>query len=151
MGKTTLTLMVGLPRSGKTTWIEENKTDEVIIEQDWIRTNVFGHQFHNAAEPFLKATVTAMIRVLLAQGKDVILDATCLTKSIRHIYTIIAGEYKADVRLVWLNTHLDECCDRNELSPEGQQIPRDLLRAMNVRLEKPMPHEYNELIKVGDK
>jgi len=150
MAKTTLTLMVGLPRSGKSTWIKENKTDEIVIEQDWIRTNVFGHQFHGPAEPFLFAVVSAMIRTLINQGKDVILDATCLTKDIRNRYIRIAEESNSNIKIVWLCTHIDTCCDRNESSPKGQQVPRDLLRAMNIRLEKPMKHEYNELVIVEE-
>jgi len=151
MSKATLTLMLGFPRSGKTTWIMENKTDEIIIEQDWIRTNIFGHQFHTAAEPFLLAVVTATIRLLLAQGKDVILDSTGMTKDIRSRYTALAKEQKAKIRYVWVKTSMDTCCKRNEVSPEGHKIYRDTLRAMAIRLERPMVHEYDELIEVEEK
>ena len=48
-----LTMMCGLPRSGKSTWIKKNKEDDVIVSPDQIRLKVFGVQFYSEVEQFV--------------------------------------------------------------------------------------------------
>jgi predicted kinase len=72
-----LIMMVGIPGSGKTSWIAENKPENaVIISPDDIRKELSGNisdQTQNAKVWFLAKERT--IEALKA-GKDVILDAT---------------------------------------------------------------------------
>ena len=55
-GKTTkssLIILCGLPRSGKSTYARKNSKNAVIVCPDRIRKVIFGHQFHKEAEDFI--------------------------------------------------------------------------------------------------
>lgn len=81
--KPVLVLMVGLPRSGKST--EARKISATngwpIVNPDSIRLAMHGRQFVPEAEPFVWAVAKTMVRSLFLAGHDrVILDATNTTR-----------------------------------------------------------------------
>lgn len=83
-------LMVGLPRSGKTTWAKEYvKTNPsfVIVSPDTIRFALHGNRFIAEAEEFVWAIHYTMIKTLLLQGYDIIVDATNTTDKRRKPYS----------------------------------------------------------------
>ena len=126
-----LTVMCGFARSGKSTWIEENKKEtDVVICPDEIRKEIFGHQFYRPAEGFVWAFAKSMVRILFKQNKDVIIDATNLTEASRKVWYDIASEYDIDVRVIWITTSIEECKKRSKLSREGDVVPDDVLDKM---------------------
>ena len=73
-----LIITVGLPRSGKTTWAQEQKLP--IVSPDAIRLAIHGKIFIADAEPFVWATAYVMTRSLFIAGcPSVIIDATNTT------------------------------------------------------------------------
>jgi predicted kinase len=132
-----LTLMCGPARSGKSTWIKENAKDDVIVCPDRIRKLIFGHQFHRDAEDFVWAYAKGMAKLILEQGKNVLIDATNLNYSTREQWYRIALDYKANIRVVWVKTSLKECKERNRKSPEGERLPEDVLERMAIMFENP--------------
>ena len=102
----TLTVLCGIPRSGKSTWINNNKEDAIIVSLDEIRKEIFGHQFHAPANPFVFAISGAMASLLLKQGKNVIVDATHITHQLRASWYPIIKTYNCHTRLVWI--YIDE-------------------------------------------
>ena len=106
-------LMMGLPASGKSTWIKQNGKKYVVVELDWIRRDVFGHQFHRNAEPFIIGIAKSMVRMLLEQGKDIILDSTCLPEFIRSEWIKLGMEYDAKITVVHINTDPRICIKRD--------------------------------------
>jgi len=150
-----LTIMCGLPRSGKSTWVEKNKKDEIVVSPDDIRRTIFGHQYHDGAELFVWAFVEGMVRMLLEQGKDVIVDATNSTKSRRVRWIIMARSFDIKMRTIWIQTPLLECLKRNEKSPEDHKVPEDMIRRMDENFVPPFAQQaaygkkyHSELIKV---
>jgi predicted kinase len=144
--------MCGLARCGKSTWIEKNKGDAVVVCPDEVRAKIFGHQFHRPAEPFVWAVVKSMVRMLLDQDKNVILDATNLTDSSRRVWLDMADEYGTTVRVVWIQTPLEECKRRSRSSVEGNIVPDEVLDRMEETFEPPWYPDvelvvisYNEL------
>ena len=78
----TLTVTVGLPRCGKSTWA--NKQGAPIVNPDSIRLALHGQPFISLAEPFVWAIAKVMVRALFLAGHDrVILDATNITRKRR--------------------------------------------------------------------
>lgn len=132
-----LTLMAGLARSGKSTWIKKNAKDDVVVCPDRIRKLIFGHQFHRDAEDFVWAYAKGMAKLILEQGKNVLIDATNLNYSTREQWYRIALDYKANIRVVWVKTSLKECKERNRKSPEGERLPEDVLERMATMFENP--------------
>jgi predicted kinase len=71
----TLMMTVGLPRSGKSTWV--HRQDDPIVNPDAIRLALHGHEFIGLAEELVWAIAKLMVRALFIAGHDtVILDAT---------------------------------------------------------------------------
>ena len=75
----TVTLMVSLPRGGKSTWIKNNVKNQVVVCPDIIRKLIFGQRFHKNSEDFVWAYAKGMAKLLLEQGKSIVIDATNLT------------------------------------------------------------------------
>ena len=154
-----LTIMCGWPRSGKSTWIEKNKdfVNDIIVSPDEIRKVIFGHQFHQNAEPFIWAFAEGMTRMLLEQGKNVIVDATSLTYSGRVRWIIIARNYDVKLRIIWIRTSLEECLKRNKKCSKDKQVPEDVLKRMPLTFEEPYAQQSSggekyciELIKIDE-
>lgn len=75
-----LHILVGLPRSGKSTYAKEKIKNVPIVNPDSVRLALHGHDFIPLAEPMVWASVKLMIRALFIAGHDeVILDATNIT------------------------------------------------------------------------
>ena len=141
MSAVVLIMMVGFPRSGKSTWIRDNKNNELVIEPDWIRRNILGHQFHKPAEPIIWLIADSFIRVCLAQDRSVILDGTNLHPFVRMKYIELAKESNVDVGCVWVQTPIEVCVERNKVSEEGQKLPEDALIGKAETFEKPTMEE----------
>lgn len=156
MKKPTLTIMCGIPRCGKSSWIRKNKGDACIVSPDEIRKEMFGHQFHGPANRFVFGIAEGMTTLLLKQGKDVIIDATNITVASRSAWRGIANVENAEVRVVWVRACKDDmanfraCLERNELSEEGKKLPMDALLRMATFFESPDPkfESWYTLIKV---
>jgi len=145
----TLTIMTGLPRSGKSTWIKNNKKDAIVVSPDEIRKEVFGHQFYAPANPFVFALCGAMTSLLIKQGKDVIVDATHITHELRFSWYPVIKQYNCNTRLVhvYINEDMDKnllkVMERNKASPENEKIPEDVLRRFAMNFEPLDDRDYS--------
>ena len=78
--KPTLTLLVGVPGSGKTTWANKNhKENEVVLSSDLIRKELFNDETNQENNKLVFTTLYNRARRLLKSGKSVIIDATNVT------------------------------------------------------------------------
>ena len=77
-----LIMTIGLPRSGKSTWANEQSLP--VVNPDSIRLALHGQPFIGIAEPFVWAIAKVMVRALFLSGHEiVILDATNTTNARR--------------------------------------------------------------------
>ena len=78
----TLTMMVGLPRSGKST--TARTLGAPIVNPDAVRLALHGQAFYSNAEPMVWAVCKLMVAALFEAGHDrVVLDATNGTRKRR--------------------------------------------------------------------
>ena len=139
-----LTLMCGIPRCGKSSWINKNKRDNIIVCPDTIRKEIFGHQFHQPANKFVFAIAEAMVSLLLKQQKNVIVDATHMTKTLRASWYPVTKELsyvKTDIVWVYADKdpqkNLEICIERSRKSVADEIVPYDVLCRMANQFEPP--------------
>lgn len=70
-----LILMVGLPRSGKSTWAR--KQNHPIVCKDAIRLALHGQRFLPEAEEFVDALATYMVKSLFLAGHETVIVDEC--------------------------------------------------------------------------
>ena len=108
---TKLILMVGLPRSGKSTIAKQlsEKTGYPIVNPDAVRLAVYGHRFWGPGERQVWATVYTMINALFNAGhSSIILDATNLNKEKRTDWLKVADR----LEYVVVDTDVTTCHQR---------------------------------------
>lgn len=109
---------VGLPRSGKTTWAQSQAWP--IVCPDAVRLAIHGQRFVGQAEPFVWATVKAMVSALFLAGhKIVILDATNNNRKRRAEW--MRGEWATFFKMI--DTPADVCIERAKVEGDDQIIP----------------------------
>ena len=114
-----LTLTVGLPRSGKTTWVLRH-TNSPIVSPDAVRLALHGQRFAAPAEEFVWACCRVMVRALFLAGHNhVIVDATNVTEKRRREWE--SPEWK--VELEHLFTPAAECIRRARAESDADIIP----------------------------
>lgn len=151
----TLTMLIGLPGSGKSTFYNKHldlpydDPATILVSLDTFRMNVLGHEFHRPSEPIVHAWAKQTTRYLLSLGYDVVLDATHLTKSVRRPYILMAKEFNAKVVVYELQLSLEECLKRN--AKRDRVVPEEVIVNMAASYQQPSPDEgIDELIYVID-
>jgi predicted kinase len=112
-----LTITIGLPCSGKSTWGEQVRSrfpDRVrIVNRDDIRAAI-GARFEDGDEGVVKQIRDFMIDKLLVLGYDVICTDTNLSPKVRRHLANLAKHRKADVSEVsFMDVPLVTCLARN--------------------------------------
>lgn len=107
MPKILLICLIGLPRSGKTTWA--GKQGYPIVCPDAIRLALHGQRYDSLAEPFVWAIAKCMVRALFLAGhKKVIVDDTNGSRKRRDFWQDDAWDTVFHV----IGTSKDECIRR---------------------------------------
>jgi predicted kinase len=135
-----ITLMIGLPRSGKSTWIEQNKTNEAIISADDLRYIVYNQRFWSDGEPMMWSIRTMMLKYLMQQGMDIIIDETNSTIARRKAIIDMAKENGYTIiGNVLEKAWVDECVER--AMNEGQTDLIPIINRMAYQFEAPRLEE----------
>lgn len=149
-----VTMMIGLPGSGKSTWCrdlyDEGDGFNVYINRDTIRQEVFGVEFDSSQEPKVKAVAIETYRNALQDGLNVILDNTNLSKHSRAEWIKIAKEYGADITAVFMNLDYKQAAARQE--NRERKVSVDVIRRMYLDLDPPSKDEgFSDIITVNVK
>lgn len=125
-------LLIGLPRSGKTTWAK--KQNLPIVNPDSVRLALHGHRFISIAEPFVWAISYLMARALILAGhNEIVIDATNLTQERRYEWE---RRFKdARIEYVHISTSKEECIMRAIKENDLEIIP--IIKKMAAGIEIP--------------
>lgn len=126
-----LILMVGLPRSGKTTraLMLSEALKAPIVNPDSVRLAIHGQAFVPTAEPFVWATAKTMVMALFLAGhEDVIVDVCNNTKKRRDEWKYVAKDFEAlhgtKIEIVFetVDTPAEVCRQRASASEETARL-----------------------------
>jgi len=137
-----VTVMSGLPGSGKSRWVAEHAEGQPVIELDAIRRELrIGPE-----EPQGKVIDVARGRARehLRQGRSFVWDATNLGRTLRKAVVGTCLDYRARVRLVYVEAPASALFRRNRERPHP--VPENVLHRMLRRWEPPDRTEAHELV-----
>lgn len=118
----TLIATVGLPRAGKSTWIDKihDRHGWPVVEVDAFRHAIHGTHYNKQAEPLVWNHVRISIRALFGGHHDVvILDSTMITEERRSEFS----DESFDVAFKEFHTSVDTCVERAEMTDQEYLIP----------------------------
>ena len=134
--KSEMIVLMGLPACGKNTWIAKNKKSHVVVELDWLRREIFGHQFHLQAEPYILATAKTIVAMLVSQGKDIIINSTGLLAQFRNEWVNMTNKGNYTTKIVFIDTPVKKCYARNS-KRITDKVPEEVIERMEAILQRP--------------
>ena len=148
-----LTILVGLPGSGKSTWREKNITSEEVISSDDIIEKYCQEDGITYNEGFSKYAKIANNEIkekakkALEQNKDIIWDQTNLSKKSRKLKINMAKKYGYKVVCVVFEVEDSILYTRLKNRP-GKEIPDYVIKNMMGNYQFPTKDEKIDQIKV---
>lgn len=103
----TLTLLMGLPASGKSTYAREH-AEGTVLHMDDIRHAVTGsYRINKVTRPLYYKVCQDAVKHFLQYGLDVVLDGNLLSKQARSPYISLAKQAGARVHVIWFDPPMD--------------------------------------------
>jgi len=150
LGNGTLTLMVGIPGSGKST-VARSLSD--ISGAEICSTDDFWYQDDPTVYTFDVKRLGEAHRwnqqraaSFMAAGQDVIIDNTNLDDYAKQPYYALANIYNFDVVIVTVDTPVNICIARQYERPADRRVPTDVIFKMHSKLKgygEYAPAEYD--------
>ncbi len=129
----TVTLMSGLPGSGKDTWLAEHRPDLPVVSLDDIRTTLDVEPTGDQGEVIQAARERC--REHLRAGRDFAFNATNTIRQTRKRWIDLFANYGARVEVVYLEPPLARIYQQNE--QRSKRVPRHVIDRLVSRLEPP--------------
>ena len=154
-------LVCGLPASGKSHFSRRffNRDNRKRVNRKEIRRNLhqmteFGQEwkeefFDNSDEGLVKHVERRILEHLLHSGQRVLVDNTSVSVASRKSYLALARQMRKSIGIVFLNTPLKLCIQRN--SQRTQHVPDVIIANLSAAVELPRPEEgFDELLIINE-
>jgi len=141
-----LTVLCGLPASGKTTWRKANADGSDVICLDEIREELSGDASCQRFNENVMMVAVGRAKDALADERDLIVDATNLTREYRAKWIELAEEHDQPARCVYFPISVEVALERNE--GRERRVPKYAMERMAHRLQRPEVEEGFEGIEV---
>lgn len=138
----TVTMMSGLPGSGKDTWLSRQRSDLPMVSLDNLRGELDVGPTDNQGEVIQLARECC--RELLRSKTDFAFNATHLLKQTRQRWIDLFGDYHARVELVYLEPPLPVILDRARR--RQRSVPEQVIRELVDKSEPPTWTECHQLL-----
>ena len=138
MERQRIIVMVGLPGSGKTTWLEQRGV--TALSSDWLRYLLTDDMTNQAIHARVFQSMRYLLRHRLAIGRpESYVDATHLTPDERRPYIQIGRWYGCDVEAVFFDVPPEVCRERNRA--RNRVVPEEAMEMMAAKLKAPEMRE----------
>lgn len=136
-----LALMVGVSGSGKSTYANGLKTsiNATIVEPDAIRLELTGNASDQSQNDKVFSLAFKRAGDLLAQGKNVVIDATSVDKWSRSKWIDIGKKNNAEIRAYVITTPIELAKKRN--LGRDRVVPDNVIDRQQSRLQLPTSSE----------
>jgi predicted kinase len=131
----TMTVMSGLPGSGKDTWVARHRGDRPVVSLDEIRLEI-GVSPHDRQEPVVQLARERAHR-LLADGRDFIWNATTLGRRHRESLRQLAAQYDARIEMVYIDAPPSLLFPRNRGRVQHAVVPDPVIWRMTQIWQPP--------------
>jgi predicted kinase len=141
----TVTVLSGLPASGKTYWREQHPEYGPAICLDDIRAELVrehGRRAHGRATAIAYQRARAQLR----EGRDFVWDSTNISRAVRSRILSLAADYNARTRIVALEVSPAVLEARNAARDIHDRVPADGIASMLSRWEFPDLTEAHEIV-----
>ena len=142
----TVTMLSGLPGSGKDTWIQRN-SDAPSISLDAIRRELKVDP--QGDQGLVVQTATERCRELLRAKKSFVFNATNLLWQTRARWLNLFHDYGAKLEIVYVEPQLERILLQNRKRKEAA-VPEKVIRNLATRIEPPTFWEAHEVQYVTD-
>ncbi len=128
-----LTLMCGLPASGKDTWVAAQGSGREVVSLDRLRAEMGVDPDDRQGR--VVAAAREQAKSALRAGRPLIWNATNLSRQIRGQLIELAASYRAGIRIVYVETGPEEAMRRNRA--RVRPVPEAAIGRMLERWEAP--------------
>ena len=129
-------VLCGLPGSGKNYWIERNWSASV-IELDAIRRQHKIKWDDKGAQGFVMQEAKELLKVNLRKKQDVLWNGTNMTEQQRATIIDIALEYRAKIKIVYIDCSIPDAIKRNREREEDKQVKSSVIEKYARKMEIP--------------
>lgn len=136
-----VTVMSGLPASGKDTWIKRNAGERPMVSLDELRAEMGVHPAADQAR--VVDAAKEMARENLRARRDFIWNATNSTRFVRDGLVRFLADYQARIRIVYCEAGIEEVKRRN--GKRKEPVPVEVLERLWGKLEVPTELEVHEV------
>jgi predicted kinase len=147
------TILVGVPASGKSTWVQENMSENKwVVSTDNIIESLatrYGFTYNEIFKETIRFADMVMVKHMIMNaeiGYDLIIDRTNLSEKSRRQYITKLKKYGYTFDAVDFETPEKEEWNRRLNSREGKTIPAEVLKKMQDSYEIPLHSEGFENI-----
>ena len=141
----TVTLMSGLPGSGKDTWLSRNRADHPIVSLDDIRGELDVDPTDNQGR--VAQLARERCRELLRAGASFAFNATNTMRQTRGRWLDLFADYNARIEIVYLEPAIDALLRQNKA--RNRSVPESVIRRLAERCEPPTWMECHSLVMQG--
>lgn len=137
-----IVLTIGLPGSGKSTYVNNNfiesGTSHQILCLDDIRL-AMGDIFNRKTEDIIIAMHNVMARAFMERGLNIIVDSTNISRNVVEYWRELADEYGYSMKGAFFDIPIEECmrrkCGKNKLTKEVYERMYNQLKELKPGME----------------
>lgn len=138
----TVTLMAGLPGSGKDTWLSRNRGDVAVVSLDDIRGELDVEPTDNQGQ--VAQLARERCRELLRAGTSFAFNATNTMKLTRGRWLDLFADYNARIEIVYLEPPLESVLRQNK--SRSSSVPEQVIRKLADKCEPPTWLECHQVV-----
>jgi len=142
----TLTILIGIPASGKSYYASNLNFNGLILSSDSIRKELYGDEMDQTHNQEVFDELYSRLHEALKDGTDVIIDATSVNRRERHQAIKIGQKFGAYIEAIVFKTPIATCIKRNDI--RDRKVPDYVYDRYIQKFENPMIDEGFDCIRV---